>query len=374
MSDLKVSVIAPTYNRSNIIPRFLSALDCQTVLPEDYEIILVDDGSTDETREVISSLNGNFKFNLEYLYQPNKGPASARNLGIQKARGGLILILNDDTIVSQNLIEKHLSAHEQLLPRKAAVLGSFNWDEELISNPFMRYISQNSVIFQYPRMDKGFYNYKYFWTCNISISRKLLLEAGLFDEIFTDPMYEDIELGYRLQKMGVDVYFDPAIISTHHHIVTLKSFVKRSHCEGVNLTKMATKYPELTRKEGRFLLPDKLRKSAGFIQNNKEKYEEAIRFLEHIEKLNLLQYDALKANAIKEGSGFNYDRQLKDLIKLIHKYEKHRAILEEVTKNDLTLALSTYAKINYYFTRYFVRNITRPFHRLLGRFNIKKID
>ncbi|MGR3310383.1 MAG: glycosyltransferase family 2 protein [Candidatus Brocadiales bacterium] len=372
MSDLKVSVIAPTYNRSSIIPRFLAALDCQTVLPEDYEVILVDDGSTDETREVVSSFAGKLKFNLEYLYQPNGGPASARNLGIQKARGRLILILNDDAIVNQNLIEKHLATHEQLLPRKAAVLGSFDWDEELISNPFMRYISQNSVIFQYPRMVKGFYNYKYFWTCNISITRELLLKAGLFDEIFTDPMYEDIELGYRLQKMGVDVYFDPTIVSTHHHIVTLKSFVKRSHCEGVNLTKMATKYPELTRKEGRFLLPGKLRKSAGFIQNNKEKYEEAIRYLEHIEKLRLLQYDELKAADIKEGSGSNHDTQLKDSIDLVHKYEKRKAILEEVTKNDITLTLATYIKANYYL--YIVKNITRPLQRLLRRFNIKKID
>ncbi len=371
MNNPKVSVIAPTYNRSNIIPQFLSALNCQTTSPQDYEVILVDDGSTDDTREVISSFAGKLKFNLGYIHQSNKGPAAARNLGIQKARGNLILILNDDAIVNQNLIEKHIATHEQLLPLKAAVLGSFNWDEELVCNPFMRYVSRNPVIFQYPRMDRGFYNYKYFWSCNISITKELLLRVGLFDETFQDPMYEDIELGYRLQRMGVKVYYDSDIVSTHCHIITLKSYVRRTRSEGINLIKFVTKHPELVKDIGSFLLPHKLRKLPNFIGEYREKYAEASRYLEHIEKLSLLQYEELKAIAIKEGSVLDHDKQLEDSIKLVHKYEKYKTILDEATKNNITVALSPFDRVNYYFTRYVVKNITKPFRWVWKRLNAK---
>ncbi len=84
----------------------------------------------------------------------------------------------------------------------------------------------------------------------------------------------------------------------------------------------------------------------------------------------IFRYEELKANTIKEGSELNHARELDDSIKLVCKYKKYKAILEELNKNNITFG--TFDKVSYYFTRYIIRNITRPFRRLLRRFNTRK--
>src|SRR5579871_6735110 len=86
------SVVIATYNRLNFLEQAVNSIFAQTF--EDYELIIVDDGSTDNTRDYLNSLSGR----LKPLYQPNKGPSAARNLGVKSAIGNYIAFLDSDDV------------------------------------------------------------------------------------------------------------------------------------------------------------------------------------------------------------------------------------------------------------------------------------
>jgi glycosyltransferase involved in cell wall biosynthesis len=101
MSAPSVSVIIPTYNRRDLVQRALESVFVQTY--RDFEIMVVDDGSTDDTRAVVEGRD-----RVRYLCQANAGPASARNLGIRHARGGIIAFLDSDDVWWPDFLETQL--------------------------------------------------------------------------------------------------------------------------------------------------------------------------------------------------------------------------------------------------------------------------
>src|SRR2546428_8128565 len=129
------SVIIPTYNRADILAKCLTALEHQTI-PEEFEVLVVDDGSTDRTPQLLAQWQSN-KYRFRFLRQQNKKPAAARNLGIDHATGDLILFLGDDIIASPQLLAEHKQGHNR--GSDAAVLGYTVWASELHVTRFMRY-------------------------------------------------------------------------------------------------------------------------------------------------------------------------------------------------------------------------------------------
>jgi len=107
-----VSVIIPTYNRKEILERTLRTYSDQTYPKDKFEVIVIDDGSTDGTEHVVKSLVGGSNYKLRYFRQDNKGPAAARNLGINEAAGEIVLITGDDCIPDPKLIEEHVRYHD----------------------------------------------------------------------------------------------------------------------------------------------------------------------------------------------------------------------------------------------------------------------
>src|SRR4051794_16984379 len=106
---IELSVIIPTYNRANLLRRCLEALFCQTQPLETYEIVVVVDGSTDGTREMLAGLKP--PCTLRVFYQANAGVGAARNHGIAQACGRYCLFLDDDIIADRGLVMAHLLAH-----------------------------------------------------------------------------------------------------------------------------------------------------------------------------------------------------------------------------------------------------------------------
>ena len=102
----RVSIVIPTYNRSSLLPRSLDSVLAQSGF--DFELIVVDDGSTDNTRELIE----NYPHDIVYLHQPNKGPAAARNRGIMAANNPLIAFLDSDDWFAPDKLEVQLAAME----------------------------------------------------------------------------------------------------------------------------------------------------------------------------------------------------------------------------------------------------------------------
>src|SRR5579871_1681892 len=95
-----ISVIIPTYNRREILGQTLQALGKQNYRSDRFEVLVTVDGSTDGTNLTLESLH--LPFLVRTFYQTNRGPASARNVGIRNAKGDLVIFLDDDTVPTHN--------------------------------------------------------------------------------------------------------------------------------------------------------------------------------------------------------------------------------------------------------------------------------
>jgi len=223
-----LSVIIPTYNRLEKLKKTIKSAENQTLGKEDFEVIVVDDGSTDGTKDFMENFFAPEGFSLRYYFLEHSGPEKARNLGIEKSQGDIIFFCGDDTILHENLLEIHKKNHEE--KKGIAVLGIALWDgSEKVTN-FMRYLAPAGPQFHYNTIkDKNSAGFDHFYTCNISLPKKCL-ENEKFDERFCCA-FEDIDLGLRLEKKGLKIIFDPRAKVFHSHRYDEEKFGARM--EGV---------------------------------------------------------------------------------------------------------------------------------------------
>jgi GT2 family glycosyltransferase/glycosyltransferase involved in cell wall biosynthesis len=245
----RVSVIVPTYNRSAMLRRCLEALSQQTILPQEFEVIVVDDGSTDDTRAVVESFAAPFR--LEYVHQANAGPGAARNHGLRYAAGELVLFVGDDILADERLLEAHLEAHTAEPNPATAVLGHIDWPADLDRTSVMDYVCGPSTLqFAYtfiptlPKLD-----YRFFYTSNISIKRSFLAEAAadgvMFDPCFTKAAFEDSELALRLEQRGLEIVYAGQARAFHHHWMDLDGFARRERAVGQMAVVFYRKHPQI---------------------------------------------------------------------------------------------------------------------------------
>ena len=233
MKDLSLTVIIPTYNRKDILKKCLNALFNQTYPQSDYEIIVVDDGSTDGTERLVKCLLNDSPCVVRYFKQENKGPAAARNSGIKNVSAKIVLFIGDDIVATSNLIAEHMKWHLRNSEENVAVLGYVTWSPELRITPFMRWLENGGPQFYYHELEgKETASYKQFYTSNISLKRHFLLRNGLFDEAFKYAAYEDTELGYRLARKGLKILYNEKATGYHLHRVNFKTFCKRQKLAG----------------------------------------------------------------------------------------------------------------------------------------------
>ena len=204
------SVVIPTYNRKPILEKCLKALEVQ-VLSEnavtDYEIVLVDDGSTDGTLEWLETHKDNFP-HVRTFEQEHMGSAAARNLGVEKAKGDTIIFIDSDLVVT----EVFLQAHADALTEGQKELGSdrfFTYGAVINTANF-----ENPTSEPYKLTD---YSAAFFATGNVAIAKHWLEKAGLFDTGFQLYGWEDLELGVRLKKLGLKLIKCPEAVGYHWH-------------------------------------------------------------------------------------------------------------------------------------------------------------
>ena len=231
-----VSVLLPTYNRTNALLRTLNALEKQSLSVELFEIIVVDDGSSDNTPEVLKQFSERTNTRFSYtVLKENGGPAKARNTGLFMARGGVVLIIGDDIEPDVSLLEKHLSFHKKKSDEEYALLGHVAFPKELASSTFMNWLETDGR--------KYFFNYAelvageeaepiFFYTCNVSVKLSLLNKSGWFDESFPYASHEDLELGYRLADKGMRLVYDPDAKGYHWHLLTIQGIARRVYLMG----------------------------------------------------------------------------------------------------------------------------------------------
>lgn len=244
-----ISVIIPTYNRIKTLLKTIKALENQSLSKKNFEIIVVDDGSTDSTEMELKYFMRNTSLNIRYFSQPSKRQGAARNLGIKHSNMPLLIFIGDDIVPETNFLEEHLNYHrENNKYGNVAVIGYTQWPREFKVTPFMRYIGEYGYQFGYSLIKgEDSLPFNFFYTSNISILRKFVDELEyVFDEKFDAYGWEDIELGYRLEGIGMKLLYNPRAVAYHYHPVDLLSFCKRQFNVGRVSRTFIKKHPELT--------------------------------------------------------------------------------------------------------------------------------
>ncbi len=204
-----VSVVIPTYNRLPILKKCLDSLENQFLIDEiqDFEIVIVDDGSTDGTIDWLQNNIETFP-HLRLFEQSHGGPALGRNLGVEKSKGELIVFIDSDLIVDKYFLVNHVNSLTKAWKRNG-------------NRKFFTYGSViNTSNFNNPKSETfklQDLSWAYFATGNVAIDKKVLEKSGLFDTSFKLYGWEDLELGERLRNMGVKLIKCPKAIGYHWH-------------------------------------------------------------------------------------------------------------------------------------------------------------
>jgi hypothetical protein len=218
-------------------------------------VIVVDDGSQDNTSLTMRELARDLAVELRLERQEASGPAAARNRGLQAARGAVCLFLGDDTWPRAGLLRRHVAFHESHPEPGAALLGRVTWAPEARPTPFMRWIERSGIQFAYPVHGAGSgLPGRFFYTANVSVKRAYVLAHGGFDESFRHAASEDTELGMRLERAGLALAYDPMALAEHFHPVDLPTTVRRMRVVGAStalLVERVAGHPALRRPGGR---------------------------------------------------------------------------------------------------------------------------
>jgi len=209
---IKVSVIVPTYNRSTLLQKNLDSLINQNISnKKSYEIIVCDDGSCDNTANMVQDLAKSTKDNppIHYVSQSNQGPAAARNLGIKISTGEIIALTDDDCETDSDWIEqivKSFDSHPDIVG-----VGGVTYSIPEKITPLTHQI-ENVEPWSFP-------------TCNLAYRAKIISEVGGFDPsfLFTN---EDADISWRIEKQG-QVIHNPKMKISHPPRKT--TFIKQLH-------------------------------------------------------------------------------------------------------------------------------------------------
>jgi len=239
-----LSAILCTYNRSTLLRQALEALCCQTLPAERFEVIVIDDGSTDGTAQTVDGFRGLLP--LQYIHQGNSGLAAAKNRGIDAASGDIVLFVDDDDVMDPDCLRQHLLTHGEYPQIEYAVLGYTDLATEVAASPLMRYVTEVSgQLFQYgPLQDGKPLDYTLFWGGRSSCKRELLVQHGNFNPRFRFGA-EDIELGYRLSiSAGLQVVFNRQAISHMVRTLSFDDFCRRCTLQGGSNRVFAQLHPQ----------------------------------------------------------------------------------------------------------------------------------
>lgn len=223
-----LSIVIPTYNRRNLLAKVLDGYREQSSPRLIQELIIADDGSTDDTEGLVRDFSSKAPFQVRYLRQSNKGPAAARNLGIHEAKSNLILFTDSDIIPDRRLVEEHIESHNKNPRTTSAVLGYVTWSAEVQATAFMRWYGEDGRMFGYGKLrgqEKA--SSHFFYTCNLSLKTEFPRTFGQFDEDFKGAAFEDIELGCRLAKQGLQILYNPAAIGYHHQFFSFSAACRK---------------------------------------------------------------------------------------------------------------------------------------------------
>ena len=230
---VRLSIQLCTYRRPHLLGRVLEACFDQNVPDDAYEVVLVNDGSPDDTCEVIERLRPLARCRFTAVYRQNGGLAKARNSGLAQCTGERIAFIDDDVLPTPVFVAEHLRSDDRdgdVIVR-GAVINTASIDR-----------------LPPPVWSPANYSGNYFWTTNVSVRRARLERAGgRFDESFTEYGWEDIELGMRLRALGTRAVFNRLAVAFHYKPaptgVSLEGRLRQARAQARTAVQLERKHP-----------------------------------------------------------------------------------------------------------------------------------
>ncbi len=213
---MRASVIIPAYNAERTIGQCLEALTSQTIARSDYQILVVDDGSTDGTAGIVDKHSG-----IRLIRQGNAGPAAARNNGVSQAEAPVIVFTDSDCVPQPDWLEKMIGPLEAD-PNVTAVKGAYRTKQHQIAARFVQLEYEDKYDLLRKRENIDFVD-----TYSAAFRRDVFLQFKGYDTSFKVACAEDVELSYRMHNAGHRMIFAPQALVYHLHPATLAAYFRK---------------------------------------------------------------------------------------------------------------------------------------------------
>jgi len=221
--SVKASVIIPVYNSEEAISGTIEAISSQEF--DDFEIISVDDGSTDGSLQILKGLEDKIR-NLRVISQKNKGPAAARNYGAKEASGEIIVFTDSDCVPEKNWLKEMVKPFED-----KEVVGVQGKYKNLNTGNTVSVFTQSEIEERYLRMGSQKYT-DFIGSYSAAYRKSVFLDVNGFDESFLKASGEDPELSYRIAAKGHKMVFNEKAIVGHPHPTSIKNYIKQKFSRG----------------------------------------------------------------------------------------------------------------------------------------------
>lgn len=227
-----VSIVIPAYNAATTISQTVEACLAQRYPAETLEVIVVDDGSTDETEKTLTS------YPVVYLKQKNAGPAAARNQGWKKAQGEIVFFTDADCIPEPDWVSRIIAHYNDATI--GAVGGSYG-----IANPgqLLADCVYQEIIARHRRMPCS---PRALGSYNLSVRRDILVRVNGFDESYRMASGEDNDLSYNIRKAGFQLVFEPQALVSHYHPSRLNSYLRSQFWHGFWRVRLYRAHPDMS--------------------------------------------------------------------------------------------------------------------------------
>jgi glycosyltransferase involved in cell wall biosynthesis len=236
-----VSIIIPTYNRKDLLRETLHSLAQQTYPSDHFEVIVVDDGSTDGTVAIAAKP---FPFVLRYFWQSNQGDAAARNMGARQSQADILLFLDDDILVEAGYLTHLIEAHDK--GQNKIVIGTSNpWLAEATAFSQSLYaapaLDQINTVTELPFTDV--------YSNNMSLRREAYFKIGMMQglDFPGSSMWCDLDFNYRAYRQGYEFCRSTKALCWHRDYVvrSLEVYKKRMRTAAYRAVVLFQRYPEL---------------------------------------------------------------------------------------------------------------------------------
>ena len=233
-TENKISIIIPAYNASQTLVRTMDAI-CNQSYKGLKEIIVVDDGSIDQTQDIVKKFTG-----IKYVYQENAGPASARNNGFYNSTGNILFFTDADCIPQSDWIDKALFHFRE--SNISVLAGSYG-----IANPnqILAKCIYEEILFRHKKFSNTMI--KVFGSYNFAIRRPVFGKLGGFDQTYTSASGEDNDLSYRIITAGYCIKFVSDMRVDHFHPTKILIYLREQFNHGFWRAKLYLDHPHMTK-------------------------------------------------------------------------------------------------------------------------------